>query len=261
MDGWIRIYKKMLEWEWYTDVEVKVLFIHLLLIANFSDTEWRGISIKRGQAIVGRSALAKDTGLSEQNIRTAFKKLEKTGELTSKSTNKYSIVTLNNYDKYNPTNQQSTSNQPATNQQLTTLEEYKEDKEKKNTRKDTPPLPPKGGAGKSRQEEIKEIWQRYSFSPQLQEAVKAWGAYKKEKRQEYKPQGLKTLLNEIQSNAVKYGDDAVISVINKSMTSNWAGLFFDKLGNSAVQKPTAKEDDRWAAFDARWESKEGDGTI
>jgi hypothetical protein len=61
------------------------------------------------------------TGITERSIRTCLQKLKNTGELTSKTTNKYSIITLCNYDKYQTlifqsdqqTGQQPTSNRPA----------------------------------------------------------------------------------------------------------------------------------------------------
>ena len=120
MNGWIKIHRSILKWEWYQDSKMVHLFIHLLFEANFDDRKWRGMEIKRGQLVTGRKALSAATGISQQSIRTCLARLEHTGEITRKSTNKYSIITINNYNKYqikeNPSqptiNQQSTSNQP-----------------------------------------------------------------------------------------------------------------------------------------------------
>lgn len=133
MEGWIKIHKKMLQWEWFTDVNVAHLFVYLLLAANYEDRQWRGMTIERGQLVTSRDHLAQATGLSVQQVRTALDKLERTGEITQKSTNKYRIVTICKYlnyqmvdDSEQPTNnQQSTNNQPTNNQQITTTEEYK----------------------------------------------------------------------------------------------------------------------------------------
>lgn len=67
------------------------------------------------------------------------------------------------------------------------------------------------------------------FSPRLQAAVDSWLRYKSEKRQGYKPEGLKKLLGEVRNNAKVYGEDAVISLINECMASNWQGIFFERL--------------------------------
>ena len=82
--------------------------------------------MERGQLITGRLSLKEQTGISEQSIRTAFEKLKSTNEITIKSTNKYSIVTICNYNEYQDNkreiNQQLTNNQPTTNHK----QEYKE---------------------------------------------------------------------------------------------------------------------------------------
>lgn len=141
--SFIKLHRRMLKWEWYDDINTKVLFIHLLLIANWEDKKWKGIVIKRGQVVAGRKKLSKETGLTEQQIRTSLNKLISTNEITSKTTNKYTLLTIEKYDVYqqkeekNNTrnnqqlNQQITNNQPTNNQQITTTKEYKEYKEYK----------------------------------------------------------------------------------------------------------------------------------
>ena len=98
--SFIVINRKILKWGWYDDINTARLFIHLLLIANWEDKEWHGEIIKRGQVITGRKKLSKETKLSEQQVRTSLTKLISTQELTIKKTNKYSVITINNYNKY-----------------------------------------------------------------------------------------------------------------------------------------------------------------
>ena len=139
VNGWVKFHRKIEEWEWYTDVNTFKLFFHLILKANHKDKTWKGVEIKRGQLLTGRKQLAKETGLSEQNIKTSIKHLKMTNEVTSKVTNKYSIITITNYDSYQDekdeasqqTDPQLTSNQPATNQQLTTTKNVKKVKNEK----------------------------------------------------------------------------------------------------------------------------------
>lgn len=68
------------------------------------------------------------------------------------------------------------------------------------------------------------------WSTDLQAAVRDWLSYKKEKRQGYKETGLKSLLSQIRKAADEHGDDAVIDVIHTSMSSNYQGIVFDRLG-------------------------------
>lgn len=138
MEGWIKLHRKLLEWEWYDDINVVRLFLHLLLTANYEQRSWHGKKIERGSLITGRIALAQETSLTEQQVRTALKKLESTGEITTTSTNQYTIITVNNYDSYQsiesgeqPTNnQQITNEQPTNNQRITTTKEIKNKRNK-----------------------------------------------------------------------------------------------------------------------------------
>lgn len=131
--NWIKLFSKFIDWEWYKDSNTMRLFIHCLLKANWKDGKFQGIDIPRGSFVTGRKQLAEELGISEQSIRTSINKLKSTNEITTKSTNKFTIITIVNYGKYQKKKEELTSeitntstfNQPATNQQLTTIEEYK----------------------------------------------------------------------------------------------------------------------------------------
>ena len=133
MQGWIKLFYQFKEWEWYGDTNMVRLFIHLLLTANYKQTKWRGMTIPRGSLLTSRAKLAEETGLSEQTIRTCLTRLKSTNEITVKATNKYTIITISNYDRYQEQpqeinqqnnqqdNHEATNSQPTTNQQSTSL--------------------------------------------------------------------------------------------------------------------------------------------
>lgn len=100
MEGWIKLYRKMTEWEWYDDINTKVLFLHLLLTANHKDRKWKGKIIKRGQKLTSISYLAQEVGLTIQNIRTSLSKLKSTNEITVEVTHKYTLITIEKYSDY-----------------------------------------------------------------------------------------------------------------------------------------------------------------
>lgn len=112
----IKVYRKMLDWEWYTDVNTKALFLHCLLKANWKDGSWQGQKYKRGQFITSLPSLSKETGLSIQEVRTALEHLKSTGELTDTVYSKFRVITVNFYDEYQNINRQS-NRQPTGNQQ------------------------------------------------------------------------------------------------------------------------------------------------
>lgn len=140
-NGFILIHRNILNWGWFSDANTFRVFLYLLLKANWQDSEWRGIKIKRGQLITGRNSVAQDTGISKQSVRTSLNNLKSTNEITIQSTNKFSVVTIVKYNDYQQLNKKSTNKptnkltneQPTTNQQPTTdkEEEYKEEEKQK----------------------------------------------------------------------------------------------------------------------------------
>lgn len=84
-----------------------------------------------------------------------------------------------------------------------------------------------------------QIIASYSFSEPLMAKTTAWLKYKSERRESYKEQGLKSLLTQIQKNAAKYGEQAVIDLMEQCMAANWAGIIWDRLmkGGTANGKP------------------------
>lgn len=158
-DGYVKLHRKMTEWGWYKNSNTKAVFLHLLLTASWCDTTFMGHTILRGQCVFGRKEAAAALGISEQSVRTAIKHLKSTGEITIKSTSKFSIITIVKYSNYQdvigesnqqnnqPANQQSTSNQPATNHI----------KENKNNKNYIPPISPKGELDKL----FSQFWKCY----------------------------------------------------------------------------------------------------
>lgn len=88
------------DWEWYENTNVFRLFYHCLLHTNLEDKRYCGKEIKAGQFVSSRARISAETGLTVDQVRTALKKLKDTGYISTKSTNKYTIYTVNGYQKY-----------------------------------------------------------------------------------------------------------------------------------------------------------------
>lgn len=138
MNGFIKIDRSILDWEWWDDQNTFRLFMTILLLANWKDKRWHGKLIPRGSLWTSIASLSRKSGLSEQQTRTALDKLISTGEITSVATNEGRLVTVENYDVYQSvdfgvtneitskmTNDQQTSNKRL-NKRVTTTEEREE---------------------------------------------------------------------------------------------------------------------------------------
>lgn len=137
MRGFIKLQRKIVDWEWYSDPNTLRLFIHLLLTANYEVQRWQGLEILPGQILTGRIKLTQELNLSEQKIRTALNKLKSTNEITVKTTSRFSIITICKWLDYQVgKKEKQPTEQPASyqtcNQQITTTKEGKECEEEKN---------------------------------------------------------------------------------------------------------------------------------
>jgi hypothetical protein len=150
MEGYIKLHRKILDNGIFRKPNVSHLFNYCLLRANWSDKTivWNSqpLVVERGSFITGRKQIAQDTGLSEQNVRSALKTLEHFAMVqksTSKSTTKFSYITVCNYHSYQhfddepnqQSNQQPTNNQPTSNQQVTTNKNNKTNNTKNTNKK------------------------------------------------------------------------------------------------------------------------------
>jgi hypothetical protein len=130
MSGWIKLHRQILEWEWYSDNNCFRLFTHLVLKANYKQKRFKGIELKIGSIVTSRDILARETGLSSQQIRTALNKLISTNEVTSVTSSQGTIIQIVNYEKYQVETNETTNEQPTNNQQVTTnKKDNKENKE------------------------------------------------------------------------------------------------------------------------------------
>jgi len=118
--GFIKLFRSFEKWEWYKDQNTKDVFIHLLIKANYKDTKYRGIVIKRGQIMTGLHLLSKELMLTVRKIRTALKHLKTTNEVTIKTSTQGSIIQLVNYDSYQSATIEATNERQSSDNQVTT---------------------------------------------------------------------------------------------------------------------------------------------
>ena len=107
--GFILLHRKITEWEWYQNPNTFRVFLHCLLMANFTEGRFEGKDIQRGQFVTSLPSLSDQTKLSIRQVRVALDHLIMTGELTSKAFSKFRIITVVNYDKYQSNDRQDDS--------------------------------------------------------------------------------------------------------------------------------------------------------
>jgi len=124
--GWVKLYRKSLDKGWMRNNVLWTFWTYCLLKATHKPyTAMIGnqeIRLEPGQFVFGRKKAAKDLGIGEQQTRTRLDFLLNSGKLTIKTTNRYSIITVVNWDTYQgeerennqQPNQQATNKQPHT---------------------------------------------------------------------------------------------------------------------------------------------------
>ena len=251
-NGWIKLYRTLLDWKWFYDDVILRGWIYLLINANTTDYEWNGLEVKRGQIVVSISSLASSLKVSVQQVRRILKSLKSTYDIASVSTNRFTLISICEYENYQSggkkaqqinrqANQQA--NQQALEQQLlryksgscddsqqanqqvnqqANQQQYKNNKENKEklTTVSYPPLPPLD-----------------FVSQEFAEAFSLWLEYKKHKGQTYKDDKSKKICY---NKLVKLSDnnpDTAMSIVEQSMANNWAGLFALKDDNDNGNNP------------------------
>lgn len=95
-------------------------------------------------------------------------------------------------------------------------------KEKKTTEKPPPPT-------------ASQMISERSFSPEVDASVREWVKYKIEKRQGYKPTGLRNFLSQVENNVQKYGAEAVARLIHFCMSNNWQGVIWEQIDKTGTR--------------------------
>lgn len=120
--NWIKLYRKICDWQWYQDAKMVHLFVHLMLKASIM----KGSDLSDSwQLCTSLRILSKETGLSLQNIRTCIGKLQRTGEITFRTlpTHLQSIITICNSGSYQTSKRQIAPISPQCRPDVAPMEE------------------------------------------------------------------------------------------------------------------------------------------
>ena len=208
-NGWIKLHRKLLDNPVVMkDSDHLAVWIYLLL--NASHTEYpvlfggKKISLKAGQLITGRKSIASTLGISESKVRRILDLFEIDQQIDRQRSNKNSLVSILNWDKYQifdqQIDQQATNKRPTSDQQPTT---NKNNKNIKNIK------------------ECKEII--YSDVPELNETIIAFIEYRKSIKKPMSDRAITLLLGKL--NKMSNSVQEQIEILNQSILNGWQGIF------------------------------------
>lgn len=140
-NGYMKLFRKISEWEWYDDPVTFKVFLHFLITARWQDGSWHGIEIKRGEVLESLPSIAQKNGLTVRNVRTAIQHLIDTNSVTIRKVGRCHIYKVSEYEKYQvrqdfrqEDDREVTENRQDSDMKVTAHKERKESKEGKKER-------------------------------------------------------------------------------------------------------------------------------
>jgi len=258
MQGWIKLHRQLLEWEWFSDSNVLSVFMYLLLSANSADGRWQGKKVLAGQHISSIPKISNATGLSEKKVRTALKKLQSTGEIISEGAYKHTLITIVKWADFQHSNngkgiQGADKGHPKGGQEADKGHSRggkQEEKELEKERiKDIYPPTPQAGESENKKM-LSAINDAFTNGDPAKDILLEWLQYKREKKQAYKPTGLNQFINKLKKMISERGYEAVESAIRETMANGWQGVVWDRVesrgGGNVKQFMTAHEKSKLA---------------
>lgn len=135
MAGYVKLHRSILKhWLW-NGPEPKSrfeAFVYLILMAEHDDEKkligGQLVEIKRGEIAIKQRDLALELRWHRSKIKNFLTLLSKDGIATINSNKKYTLIALNNYDKYHSVNKQRTKVRPKSDQSsANNLEEFQDE--------------------------------------------------------------------------------------------------------------------------------------
>ncbi len=136
---WIRLYRKALESKVFSDPFLWQLFCWCLLNANWKEGYFEGKIIPRGSFVTGRLAASKALNVTESKFRRGIKRLESFGNISSKPTNRFTVIRIEKYEVFQSPN--GRGDQPVANQRPTSGHNRRREEVKKERKGGKPRLP------------------------------------------------------------------------------------------------------------------------
>lgn len=135
MDGYVKIHRALCEKGYYKDSHYVHLWIHCIMKATYQEKEYlfnnKIHHLMPGQFIAGRKSLSKETGIQESKVERILKVFETERQIEQQKTNKFRIITISNWNKYQVDEQQMNNKRTTSEQQVNTNKKDKKEKKEK----------------------------------------------------------------------------------------------------------------------------------
>ena len=115
MGGWIKLYREILTWEWWDEPVMVRAFLTILMLCNSEDRKWHGQTVKAGSFVTSLCRLSASLGLTIDRTRTVLSRLKETGEITVQSNRHFTLVSVNNWERYQANDEENPKPQHAEN--------------------------------------------------------------------------------------------------------------------------------------------------
>lgn len=102
--GWYKQQRNIPERAWFKDANMVLLYTYLKATAYVADGKYEGQIIRRGSCPTTRAEMKEATGLSYKQVDTCLKKLSGYGEIIVRGYNKFTIITICDYDTLGTSN-------------------------------------------------------------------------------------------------------------------------------------------------------------
>ena len=96
--GWYKQLRNIPERPWFKDANVVLLYTFLKATAYVADGKYRDVIVRRGSCPTTRAEMMEATGLSYKQVDICLRRLIGYNEILVKGYNKFSIVTICDYD-------------------------------------------------------------------------------------------------------------------------------------------------------------------
>lgn len=136
--GWIKLHRKLLESTIFTSEKGLKVWVWCLLRANHRDQDVfigrQKVHISSGEFIMGRNTATQELGISVGTLWFWLDRLQQDGYIERRSTNKWSVIAVRNYNKYQEN--ERTLNADSTTDRTQIVQQIEPNKNDKNDNND-----------------------------------------------------------------------------------------------------------------------------